>query len=256
MAKAQVLVAENLEQIPVAPVAGKITTVYWNICGLGQPIRYALQLADETSAGGYADVRVHYGPGEPGTEGYKRLWMDKKDAVGEAMPFPNLPYFFDGDVALTQSNTILRYIGRKFSHEGKSLIGEPSTAHIVDLILDQTADFDGASTGLSYRAGLPGLKEYCEGALPGQLAGWSKLLAGKKFFTGDSITVADLKVYETLRKLKIIEGENGTGALAAQPTLLQFIANVEELPAMRAYQSNPDSGFIARPLNNAHAQFK
>lgn len=217
-------------------------------------MRYALQLADEVPA--YADVRVHYGPGEPGTEGYKKLWMDRKDAMGEAMPFPNLPYFFDGDVALTQSNTILKYIGRKFTHNGNSLIGDPAAAHIIDLILDQASDFDGQSTGRSYREGLPGLKEYCEGDLPEQLAGWAKLLAGKRFFTGDAITVADLKIYESLRKLKIIEGENGTGALDAQPTLVQFLANVETLPAMQEYQSNPDSGFIARPLNNAHALFK
>eukprot|EP00747_Dinoflagellata_sp_TGD_P067979 gnl/TRDRNA2_/TRDRNA2_155514_c0_seq3.p1 gnl/TRDRNA2_/TRDRNA2_155514_c0~~gnl/TRDRNA2_/TRDRNA2_155514_c0_seq3.p1 ORF type:complete len:267 (+),score=60.48 gnl/TRDRNA2_/TRDRNA2_155514_c0_seq3:60-803(+) len=247
MSKAKIVFADAADKIPTAPVDGKITTVYWNICGLGQPIRYALELAGVE----YVDVRVHWGPGEPGTAGYKKMYFDRMPALSEAMLFPNLPYFLDGEIALAQSNTIMRHIGRKFN-----LMGDPSQAHIVDLIFDQTADFDGQSTGLSYREGLPGLKKYCEQRLPEMLSHWARLLGDKKFMTGESVTVADLKVYETLRKLKLIEEqpEVGTKALASCPTLLQFLARVEELPAMKAYLASEQ--FMARPLNNEHAQFK
>eukprot|EP00929_Paragymnodinium_shiwhaense_P115496 TRINITY_DN84422_c0_g1_i1.p1 TRINITY_DN84422_c0_g1~~TRINITY_DN84422_c0_g1_i1.p1 ORF type:complete len:246 (-),score=27.64 TRINITY_DN84422_c0_g1_i1:206-943(-) len=242
-----VLFAEKPEQIPAAAVDGKITTVYWNICGLGQPIRYALELAGVD----YVDVRVHWGPGEPGTDGYKKLYFDRKAALDAALNFPNLPYFFDGDIALTQSNTILRYIGRKFN-----LMGEPAKSHIVDLIFDQMSDFDAQSTGLSYREGLPGLKAYCENALPGILSQWTKLLGDKPFMTGDSVTVADLKVYETLRKLQLIESqpEVGTNALSSCAPLMGFIERVEALPALQAYKAS--DRYMDRPLNNEHAKFK
>lgn len=247
MSKATVIVADSPDKIPTAPVDGKITTVYWNICGLGQPVRYALELAGVE----YADVRVHYGPGEPGTPEYKKMWFDRKATVGQAVIFPNLPYLLDGDAALAQSNSILKHIGRRFG-----LLGDASAADLVDLVLDQTADFDGQSTGLAYREGLPGLKVYCEQGLPSLLPDWARLLGTKPFMTGDRVTVADLKIYETLRKLKLIEEqpEVGTKALAAFPTLLDFMARVEELPAMKAYLSSP--AFMARPLNNAHGLFK
>jgi len=240
--------ATTASQIPTAPVDDKLTTVYWDICGLGQPVRYALECAGVD----YVDVRVHWGPGQPGTEGYKQMWASSKGALGERMPFPNLPYMLDGDVALTQSNAILKYIGRKYG-----LLGDPSSEHLIDLVLDQAADFDAGSTRAAYGAGLPGLREYCEARLPGELAGWAQQLADKAFMTGDEMTVADLKVYETLRKLAIIEAqpEVGTGALAAaQPSLLAFMRRVESLPAMKQYQES--SRFMARPLNNEHAKFK
>lgn len=245
MSRATVVVARTPDEIPTAPVSGKITTVYWNICGLGQSVRYALELAGVE----YCDVRVHWGPGAPGTPEYKQAWFQRKPALAEVVHFPNLPYLLDGDVALSQSNTILKHIGRKYD-----LLGDPSVAHIVDLVLDQTADFDGQSTGLSYSQGLPGLKAYCDGPLRGTLAQWARLLGGKPFMTGDKVTVADLKIYETLRKLRLIEQQVGTTALAEHPPLLQFIDRVEALPAMKAYLAS--SQYMARPLNNEHALFK
>ncbi|CAE8601707.1 unnamed protein product, partial [Polarella glacialis] len=176
---ATVIFASSPAQIPTAPVDGKITTVYWNICGLGQSVRYALELAGVD----YVDVRVHWGPGNPGSPEYKQMWFDRKGDIGDVMLFANLPYLMDGEVALAQSNTILRYIGRKFG-----LMGDPSAAHIIDLIFDQAADFDAPSTGLSYREGLPGLKRYFETALPGQLSQWERLLGDKPYMTGEQVT--------------------------------------------------------------------
>lgn len=234
-----------MKEIPTVAVDGKITTVYWNICGLGQTIRYALELAGAD----YVDVRVHWGPGEPHTPEYKKMWFDRKSAISESMPFANLPYLLDGEVALTQSNTVLRYLGRKFD-----LMGDASKTHIVDLILDQTADFDGQSTGLSYREGMDGLRPYIQDKLPGILSDWAQLLGEGPFMTGDTVTVADLKVYETFRKLRIIESELGMSVLSQFPTLMRFMGCIEELPAMKAYLESQQ--FMARPLNNEHAKFK
>lgn len=246
MSKAIIVVADTPEKIPASPVDGKITTVYWNICGLGQPIRYALEIAGVD----YVDVRVEPGPGDPGTPEYKKMYFDRKPAVSESVVFANLPYFLDGDVSLAQSNAILRYVGRKFG-----LMGDPEGAHIFDLVLDQMSDFDAESTGRCYRD-FPSMKAYCTELLPAKLKEWGRLLGDKPFMTGSKVSVADLKVYETLRKLRIIEAESsiGTATLAEFPSIMAFIERIEALPAMQNYLQSEQ--FMARPLNNIHAQFK
>ena len=239
----KVIVASTPEQIPLGPVDNKITAVYWDICGLAQPIRYALALAGAD----FVDVRIE--PGDANLPSYKQMWFSKKPNVGEACPFPNLPYLLDeGGVALPQSNAILRYIGRKYG-----LMGDDPLA--VDLVLDQTSDFDAESTRRSYGGGLPALKEYCEKDLGARLAEWAKYLGEKPFMTGDTCTVADIKLYETLRKIRIIETEVGTtSVLAGQPKLCAFLARVEAIPAIAAYMASDQH--LERPLNNPHAQFR
>merc|ERR1712039_259113 len=170
--------------------------------------------------------------------------------MGENVAFANLPYMFDGEVALVQSNTILKHLGRKFD-----LLGDPASADIVDLVLDEMTDFDGQSTGRCYRD-FESMKPYCEDVLPGKLKDWEKLLGDKPFVTGERVSVADLKLYETLRKLQIIEFQPqiGTKTLAGFKKLQAFIARVEAIPAISAYMNS--GNFMARPLNNEHAQFK
>ena len=78
----KVIVANTPEQIPLGPVDNKITAVYWDICGLAQPIRYALALAGAD----FVDVRIE--PGDANLPSYKQMWFNKKPMVGEACPFP------------------------------------------------------------------------------------------------------------------------------------------------------------------------
>merc|ERR1712194_890035 len=178
------------------------------------------------------------------------MWVDRKPAVGASTIFANLPYLMDGEVHLTQSNAILRYVGRKFG-----LMGDPSAAHLVDLVLDQVADFDGEVTGRCYRD-FASLKPYCGTPLKERLTDWARLLADKPFMTGKEVTVADLKIYETFRKLRIIEAEAeiGTNTLSGFPSIQDFMSRIEALPAMANYLQSDE--FMSRPLNNVHAQFK
>ena len=249
-ALATVIHADTPDKIPTSPVDGKPTVVYWDICGLQQPIRLTLALAGVE----WVDVRVDCG--DPSTDEYKKLWMDFKPSLEPTLLFPNLPYLLDGEIAISQSNVILRYLGRKYG-----LMGEPASLHLVDLVLDEMADFDKQVTARCY-SDKASLKPYCEKQLPSTLQKWARMLGDKSFLTGmagpssDLLTVADLKFYETIRKIKIIEQEllDGTGALAGVPSLLAFCDRVEAVPALKAYIAS--DAFLARPLNNAHAQFK
>jgi len=78
-------------------MANKPTIGYWKIRGLGAGIRYQLE---------YCKVDYHceeYAQGP--APGYnKEEWLSKKFNLG--MDFPNIPYFFDGDLKITETLAI------------------------------------------------------------------------------------------------------------------------------------------------------
>ncbi|XP_064633670.1 glutathione S-transferase-like [Lineus longissimus] len=77
---------------------------YWDSRGLGGPIRLLLAYCKED----FEDK--HFVCGD-GPEFSMECWHSVKDTLG--LPFPNLPYYIDGDVKITQSNAICRHIARK-----------------------------------------------------------------------------------------------------------------------------------------------
>lgn len=83
----------------MAPVLG-----YWDTRGLAQPIRNLLVYKGID----FVDKRYKFGP-PPGYD--HEEWLKEKFTLG--LRFPNLPYYIDEDVKLTQSLAILRYLGRK-----------------------------------------------------------------------------------------------------------------------------------------------
>jgi glutathione S-transferase len=44
-------------------------------------------------------------------------YFDAKASGALGLDFPNLPYLFDGDIKLTQSNAILRHVARRIGIE-------------------------------------------------------------------------------------------------------------------------------------------
>ncbi|KAH8059232.1 glutathione transferase [Aureococcus anophagefferens] len=149
---------------------------------------------------------------------YKAIWLQqaKPGTTAAGLHFSNLPYYLDADVKLAQSNAILRYLGRKHG-----LYGAAGAEHVVDVVLDQATDLDNAITGPCYR----------------------DFAALKPFF---------LDIYETLRKLALIEKAQGTAVLARYASLAAFVARVDV--DLGTYRASP--AFLERPLNNPHAQFR
>ena len=241
---ATVIVAKCAAEVPVEAVGGKPTTVYWDICGLGQCPRYALELAGVD----YVDVRVD--AGDASAPDYKAIWLQqaKPGTTAAGLHFSNLPYYLDADVKLAQSNAILRYLGRKHG-----LYGAAGAEHVVDVVLDQATDLDNSITGPCYRD-FASLKVAFATTLPEKLDAWVECLGDKPFMTGAAVTVGDLKIYEALRKIALICEAHALKTLEPYPTLAAFVARVEAIPAMAAYLASPN--FLARPLNNPHAQFR
>ena len=74
----------------------------------------------------------------------KACWTDIKDKLD--LDFPNLPYFIDGDVKITQSNAILRYIARKHRLCGESVEEKAR----VDMMADCAMDLRSGMVRLAY----------------------------------------------------------------------------------------------------------
>jgi glutathione S-transferase len=243
----RVIVVSKAENVPDKPVDSKPTLVYWNILGLVQPTRLALVFAGVD----FVDVRIE--ADEAGSANYKKTWEKAKTGLHKALDFPNLPYYVDEKVSLTQSDTILRYVGRTY---GEGLMGQSGQEHVVDLVLDELKDHTGTFVRLAYGKGPDAVSEWFKTQVPPVLAKFEKLCSGKDFLTGDRPSIADFKLYCFLYNLRVIQTDLGDDTTAGILTkeLRSFMARMEELPNIKEYMESPE--YMKRPLNNPHAKFK
>ena len=89
-------------------------------------------------------IVLHYTDTEYKDEVTGEGWGDQKFKLG--LDFPNLPYFIDGELKLTQSDAILRHIGRKNDLFGKS----PNEMAEIDMVIDTAKDFKLAIAKIAY----------------------------------------------------------------------------------------------------------
>ena len=95
-------VLENKE----APDTVKPILGYWQVRGKGQQIKHLLAFCE-------VDYDLtNYQQGE-GPDFSRQEWYDQKYKLD--LPFPNLPYYIDGDVKLTESKSIMKYIAKKYN---------------------------------------------------------------------------------------------------------------------------------------------
>ena len=82
----------------------------------------------------YEDIVYNFGA----TEGADDHWGSQKFNL--KLAFPNLPWYTDDNVKLTQSNAIVRHIGRKYNLYGK----DKSEASKIDMLIDTASDIQNA----------------------------------------------------------------------------------------------------------------
>merc|ERR1712241_1148406 len=212
-----------------------ITLAYWDIRGLAQPIRMLL----EYSGAEYKDIRYKCGPA-PGFD--LSEWTSVKPNLG--LDFPNLPYLIDGNIKITQSNAVLRYLGRKFGLDGKT---EEDKVR-VDMMCDNAMDFRNGFVGLSYNPNFDDLKAGYIKDLEPKLKKFSEFLGNRKFFSADYLTYPDFHMYEMLYShLQLAPGE-----LIKFPNLIGFLNRIENLPRVGDFLKSPKGQL---PMNNKMAKF-
>jgi glutathione S-transferase len=221
--------------------ANKLTLAYWAIRGLAQAPRTLLAYCDIP----FEDKQYQQTPPEkplPETltkgwpyksmeeyEDSKKSWFDVKGTVLGDYHSPNLPYLLDGDVTLSESNAILRYIGAKAAAKGILIMGTtPSEVAANEFMIDKAMEFRNKvcthgyctfapSFGMGELGGTP--KEFWDNAsanykdgkpiqFPGQVteaktladsnAYYERFLSPGPYFAGAHVTVCDFHMYELL----------------------------------------------------------
>ncbi|XP_073398548.1 glutathione S-transferase Mu 4-like [Dendrobates tinctorius] len=195
---------------------------YWDIRGLGHAIRLLLEYTGTL----YEEKRYVEGDA-PDNE--RSQWTDEKETLG--LDFPNLPYLLDGDIKLTQSNTILQYIGRKHGLCGNT----ENEENFVSLFVNEAMDFRMRIATLSYDPQFEQLKGPYIEKLPTVLARYSRFLGQRHWFVGDQLTIADILIYDALDQHKILSPT----CLQNYKNLEDFLIRFEALPAIAAYLKTP-----------------
>merc|ERR1712168_58553 len=210
---------------------------YWDIRGLGQPIRFLLEYTGTE----FTDTLFSVKGEAPNWD--TSHWMDVKFTKG--LDFPNLPYYIDGDVKLTQSHAILRYIARKNNLCGQN----EKESYRCDLMSAMCMDFFTGWFKLCY--GVNGPWEEAKAAyladLPAKLKPFEDFLGDNPWFAGKNITFVDFHMYELMYQNAKLAPE----VLAKCEKLSAFVKRFEDLPQIKAYMESPR--YVKMPFNNRMA---
>jgi len=204
---------------------------YWDVRGIVTPIRLLLS---------YADVRYEYK--EYPLVGNSKEWFEQdKVQLGETLDFPNLPYYIDGKVQLTQTKTIITYLGKKYDLDGKNETEELR----MSLIMEQVADMRTAINKVAYippSASNPQeihealKKEYID-TIPSRLERIAKFLGSDNWVAGNRLTYADFWVYDVLDFHRLLFNPKHFNAF---PTLVAYMERVEGLKGVKEYIAKMD----------------
>lgn len=201
---------------------------YWDIRGLAAPSRLML----EYSGIGFEN-RTMVMP--------KPEWLEMKKSLG--FDFPNLPYYQEGDLKLTQSMAIVRHLARKFSLVGQT---EAECAR-ADMIVDQLGDYRVPLVQLCYNPDFSQalLTDWvrAEGSFSGgrSLSQTLQTLEsflethGGAWFAGDNLTFADFVAWEMLDQHRLLI----PGCLEKFSRLLRFMDSFAALPNIKSYLNDP-----------------
>ena len=112
----------------------------------------------------------------------KSCWFDVKEKLN--MEFPNLPYYIDGRVTLSQSNAILRYIAAQHDLTGTTELEQAKCLELQDVAMD----FRNAAVRLFYnrRDYEEAKAKYLSTYLPTTLKRFETVLSKHKWFCGDN----------------------------------------------------------------------
>jgi len=232
----------------------KIELGYWAIRGLGQPIRFLLTFVGVP----FSEVRLGANP--DGTlitdkQVESEDWDRHKNEID--IPFPNLPYLKDtsgsDEVRLTQSNAILRYLGRRFDLYGDSELERAA----IDMIQEEAYDFRNWIIETTYveKNEYPGtLANFITTVIPRYVDRFEQHLQSTgttTHFVGQRISLVDFVLYELIWQTSVMVPGSVTDS--NRPNLFAFLESFENIPRIASYML--ESNYIERPINSVWTAF-
>ncbi|XP_050047921.1 glutathione S-transferase Mu 2-like [Dermacentor andersoni] len=195
------------------PVVG-----YTSARGLAQSVRNLLVYKGVH----FQDKRYEFGP----APAYEKLgWEADRASLG--LTFPNLPYYIDGDVRLTQTVAILRYLGKKHGLDART----DKEAAELWLLEQQSNDLLWALVVTAMNPNATEARKTHEQRLADALPRWQELLRKRRWALGDALTYVDFLLYEALDWNR----QFAPDAFANRPELLDYLSRFEKLPKLKEY---------------------
>ncbi|XP_070575708.1 glutathione S-transferase Mu 1-like [Ptychodera flava] len=192
---------------------------YFKVRGLVQPIRCILEYAG-------IDYEEKFYELGPAPECSKESWLKEKHNLGLA--FPNVPYLIDGDIKLTQSNVILRYLAGKANLLGANDVERMRADWVNEVARDIRIKMATAAFDPKWEELKPGIVKYA-GEM---LTSYSDFLVGNKWFAGDNLTYADFVMHELLDRFLMVD----SSLLDGYKNLQDLKDRFEAIPAIAAYR--------------------
>jgi len=217
----------------MAPTLG-----YWSIRGIAEPIRYLLHYTGTE----YVDKQYQIGPD---LATYKDAFRNEKDKLG--LEFPNVPYYIDGDLHITESRAILGHLGRKHGLAGAC----EEDFYKLDVADGVLTDMGFHFVRLCYAPQFEMMKEAFIAEVPAKMEKMSKLIWDGDYILGDKICFLDFLLFENLERYTALVPD----CLAKFPNLGSFHARVAALPAIAKYRESPGYQKIKTRYNNRTAFF-
>lgn len=213
---------------------------YWDIRGLAEPIRVLLKYTKTN----FQDQEYQVRGKAPSFDTSE--WTDVKETLD--LDFPNLPYFIDGNIKITQSNAILRYIAEKHDLVGKTPEERAKCLEMQDVAMD----FRNGAVRLFYNS--RNYEEAKEAYLKQTLPRWcqrfeSCLSTTQQWFCGENLTFVDFVMFELLDQHRLLEKVY----LESYPNIQGFLKRFAALEPIQEYLASPD--FLTKPINNKQASF-
>jgi glutathione S-transferase len=198
---------------------------YWKVRGLAAPIIYLLKHIGVDYELKEYEVKV-MPDGTFSTE----EWTSIKATM--PLDFPNLPYFIDGEVKLTENFAIYEYICAKWNPD---LLGKDLEARgLVNMLAGVFAPLrKGVGMPCYVSSDRKPILQHIKANLPT----FYTYLGNSSFLTGSSVAWIDFAFYELVLAMTYIQ----PNLFAEYPLLEAYTNRVAELPGLKEYLADKDN---------------
>ena len=209
----------------------KTTLVYWDIRGLAEPIRLMLEYCSVD----YEEKRYSSDEAE--------VWRKDKFQLG--LDFPNLPYYVDGEIKISESMAIMKYIARKYG----LFPGSEENKRKCDTAEGVIGDIRTHFAMMCYLPDFEKNKATFFEALPGKMELMNKYLTNNKWLAGDQLSYIDFVFSEWLSQLLLMEPKS----LENYSNVTTYYDNFFKMEKISAYRKSKK--FKKFPINGKTAQW-